>query len=236
MVSDRRKFIGQISKTALMVVGGYVVAVDAARAADDEGPDTDASENIGPIEDLMREHGVLRRVLLIYEEGIRRINARQDFPGNPFLTCAQLIRKFVEDYHEKNEEKFIFPKLQKSIGETRRDVPILLQQHQAGRQITDSVIRISTENAKDSRLVEPVTQFIRMYRAHAAREDTVVFPAFHLAVGEKQIDEIGEQMEKQEEKLFGEGGFAKIVEAVAEEERALGIYELERFTPKIEKD
>jgi len=37
-------------------------------------------------------------------------------------------------------------------------------------------------------------------------------------------------------KLFGEGGFAKIVEAVAEEERALGIYELDRFTPKIEAD
>jgi hypothetical protein len=43
-------------------------------------------------------------------------------------------------------------------------------------------------------------------------------------------------MEKQEQKLFGEGGFAKIVEAVAEEERALGIYELDRFTPVPEKD
>ena len=75
-----------------------------------------------------------------------------------------------------------------------------------------------------------------MYRPHAAREDTVVFPAFHKAIGEKQFDEIGEQMEKQEQKLFGEGGFAKIVEAVAEEERALGIYELDQFTPIPEKD
>jgi len=75
-----------------------------------------------------------------------------------------------------------------------------------------------------------------MYRPHAAREDTVVFPAFHNAVSEKDFDSIGDQMERQEEKLFGEGGFAKIVEAVAEEERALGIYELDRFTPKIEAD
>ena len=73
-----------------------------------------------------------------------------------------------------------------------------------------------------------------MYRPHAAREDTVVFPAFHSAVNDKEFDAIGEQMEKQEHKLFGEGGFAKIVEAVAEEERALDIYELDLFTPKTE--
>jgi hemerythrin-like domain-containing protein len=231
MILERRRFIGHICKTALTVVGGYVVAITTAQAAEKED-----AEGIGPIEDLMREHGVLRRVLMIYEEGLRRIAAHQDFPGNPFLTGAHLIRSFVEDYHEKNEEKFIFPKLQKNIGEARHDVAILLQQHQAGRKLTDDIIRIATANAKDNRLVEPATQFIRMYRPHAAREDTIVFPAFHKAMNEKELDAIGEQMEKQEEKLFGEGGFAKIVEAVAEEERALGIYELDRFTPKVEAD
>jgi hemerythrin-like domain-containing protein len=228
MIPERRKFIGRACKTMLAVVGGYVVALNTASAAAEEG-----ESDIGPIEDLMREHGVLRRVLLIYEEGLRRIAAHQDIPGNPFLTGAQLIRKFIEDYHEKNEEKFIFPKLQNNAGEAGRDVPILLQQHVAGRKLTDEIIRVSTSNAKDTRLVDPVTQFIRMYRPHAAREDTIVFPAFHRAVNEKQFDAIGEQMEKQEEKLFGEGGFAKIVEAVAEEERALDIYELDRFTPKL---
>lgn len=229
MIPERRKFIGRACKTALAVVGGYVVALNAVSAAEQQG-----ESDIGPIEDLMREHGVLRRVLLIYEEGLRRISAHQDFPGNPFLTGAQLIRKFIEDYHEKNEEKFIFPRLQNNVGEAGRDIPILLQQHVAGRKLTDEIIRVSTSNAKDTRLVDPVTQFIRMYRPHAAREDTIVFPTFHRAVDEKQFDAIGEQMEKQEEKLFGEGGFAKIVEAVAEEERALDIYELDRFTPKLQ--
>jgi hemerythrin-like domain-containing protein len=229
MILERRRFIAHACKTALAVVGGYVVAIKTASAAEVEGESA-----IGPIEDLMREHGVLRRVLLIYEEGLRRIAAHQDIPGNPFLTGAQLIRKFIEDYHEKNEEKFIFPRLQNSVGEAGQDVPILLQQHRAGRKLTDEIIRVSTSNAKDTRLVDPVTAFIRMYRPHAAREDTVVFPAFHTAVSDKEFDAIGAQMEKQEHQLFGEGGFAKIVEAVAEEERALDIYELDLFTPKIE--
>jgi hemerythrin-like domain-containing protein len=230
MILERRKFITHLGKTALTVAGGYVIAINPARAAENE----EGEAEVGPTEDLMREHGVLRRVLLIYEEGLRRIAAHQDIPGNPFLTGAQLIRKFIEDYHEKNEEKFIFPKLKQNPGEAGQDVPILLQQHRAGRKLTDEIIRVSTSNAKDNRLVDPVTQFIRMYRPHAAREDTVVFPAFHTAVSEKEFNAIGEQMEQQEEKLFGEGGFTKIVEAVAEQERALGIYQLALFTPKVD--
>ena len=31
-------------------------------------------------EHLMREHGILKRVLLMYDEVIRRVDAREDFP------------------------------------------------------------------------------------------------------------------------------------------------------------
>lgn len=31
-----------------------------------------------------------------------------------FLRPAMLVRKFVEDYHEKLEEKFIFPEFEKT--------------------------------------------------------------------------------------------------------------------------
>ena len=31
-------------------------------------------------ENLMRQHGILKRVLLMYDEVIRRIDAKQDFP------------------------------------------------------------------------------------------------------------------------------------------------------------
>ena len=35
----------------------------------------DEDENVATNEDLMREHGVLNRILLIYEEAIRRIQS-----------------------------------------------------------------------------------------------------------------------------------------------------------------
>ena len=39
-----------------------------------------AVEEVAPSEDLMREHGVLSRLLLIYEEIIRRCEAHQAVP------------------------------------------------------------------------------------------------------------------------------------------------------------
>ena len=54
-----------------------------------------------------------------------------------------------------------------------------------------------------------------MYRPHEAREDTVLFPAFRKIVPAKRIEELGEQFEKEEDRLFGEEGFEKTVDQVA---------------------
>jgi hypothetical protein len=83
----------------------------------------------------------------------------------------------------------------------------------------------------ESRLKGTVEAFVRMYRPHAAREDTVLFPAFRKLVPEKQYAELGERFEDKEHALFGESGFRGVVDQVAELEKALGIYDLDRFTP-----
>ena len=54
----------------------------------------------------MREHGVLNRILLIYEEGLRRLRDKEEVTPDVFHKPAMLVRKFVEDYHEKLEEHF----------------------------------------------------------------------------------------------------------------------------------
>lgn len=56
----------------------------------------------------MREHGILKRVLLIYSEAIRRIIADEELPPEAVMDSAKIIRSFIEDYHEKLEEDFLF--------------------------------------------------------------------------------------------------------------------------------
>jgi hemerythrin-like domain-containing protein len=195
------------------------------------------NEEVLPPEDLMREHGVLKRILLIYSEAIRRIEGQEDFPPEPLADSAKIIRDFVEDYHEKLEEDFLFPRFKKA-NKLIDLVNVLLQQHQAGRRLTDVTMHLATnqalKNADDRRkLVDSMRQFIRMYNPHEAREDTVLFPAFRGIVSAHEFDSLGEDFEKKEDELFGQGGFFKVVDHVAEIEKQLGIYDLAQFTPKV---
>ena len=64
------------------------------------------------------------------------------------------------------------------------------------------------------------------------REDTVLFPAFRKIVSPHEFDALGEDFEKKEDELFGEDGFFKVVDQVAQLEKKLGIFELSQFTPK----
>ena len=57
---------------------------------------------------------VLNRILLIYEEHLRRLDAKQEFDPAILASSAGIVRHFVEEYHEKLEEDFLFPRFRKA--------------------------------------------------------------------------------------------------------------------------
>ena len=184
----------------------------------------------------MREHGVLDRVLLIYEEVTRRVAGKSLFDPKLLAKSAQVVRDFIENYHEKDEEEYLFPRFEKA-GKLVELVSVLREQHLAGRRVTDSIESLATLASLKSepgrrKLLRNIHAFLQMYRPHAAREDTVLFPAFRSIVSPQEYDAIGDQMEKKEQQLFGGDGFEKAVDQVAQIEKALGIYDLAKFTPK----
>jgi hemerythrin-like domain-containing protein len=235
MTNDRRDFL---ATTTALGIGTLAVSFDPARGDDKPKDDKkdQMEEEVGATEDLMREHGVLNRILLIYEEGLRRLRNKEEVSPDVFLQPATLVRKFVEDYHEKLEEKFIFPEFEKAKKLVDL-VKVLKEQHEAGRKVTDVILvnaakdQFRKEDARKD-VVRSCEAFIRMYRPHEAREDTVLFPALHKIVPAKKLKELGEQFEKEEDRLFGEEGFEKTVDQVATIEKQLGIYDLSQFTAK----
>lgn len=228
----------------LVVAGGLSVGTAAAlarsaaaagRSGGGKAPGK-AEEDISPAEDLMREHGVLNRILLIYEEGLRRIGAKQPFPAETLAASANLVRRFIEQYHEKLEEDHLFPRFEKAsrlvdlVGTLRR-------QHQAGRGLTETIAKLATPAGLQAggdrqKLLESMAAFIRMYRPHEAREDTILFPAFRSLVRPKELVELGEQFEDKEHELFGKEGFEGVVAQVAKLEQTVGLYDLDQFTPR----
>ena len=231
----RRTFIRAGMIAGASVFGGARLVALPQEKESDQGMDKE--EEVSPVEDLMREHGVLKRVLLIYGEGIRRIETDQELPPETIMDSAKIIRDFIEDYHEKLEEDFLFPRFKKA-GTLLDLVEVLFQQHQSGRKLIDITMRLATnqalKNGNDRRkLADSLRQFVRMYNPHEAREDTVLFPEFRKIVSRHEYDSLGEDFEKKEHELFGEDGFEKMVDKVSGIEKKLGIYELSQFTPKI---
>jgi len=204
------------------------------------GKEKEAAEGQGkeevpvtPPEDLMREHAVLSRLLLIYEKTLAAGTRPADWPMSQLADAVQLVRTFIEDYHEKLEEVYIFPQFKKA-GRLTDLTAVLLQQHQAGRQLTEAIMgQIGPAGSRSDTkpLASNLIAFIRLYRPHAARESTILFPQIGAVVPPKEYDEMGDRFEEIEHQKFGPAGFEGIVEKVAELEKSLGIYDLASFTP-----
>lgn len=230
MSRDRRSFL---TATA---AGAVMLGCTGARSSSSNGPekpgDRSGKEEITPVEDLMREHGVLQRVMYLYDEAIQRLDGKRDVPLDALAGSAGIVRRMIEDYHEKLEEELVFPRFEKA-GQLAELTAILRRQHQAGRSVTDHIVALVKAplgDADRAKLATALRSFNHMYRAHAAREDTVLFPAMRGIVGKHEYDELGEQFEDRETQLLGEHGFERAVDEVARLEQAFGVDDLAKLT------
>ena len=196
----------------------------------------DAEPEVTATEDLMREHGILRRILLAYRESVEKL--RRDaaaVEASALAEAARLFRTFGEEYHEKMlEEAHIFPVVKKRGGRAAGYADVLVAQHRRGREITDYVLG-ATKSGKLSapagaELAGVLEELDRMYEHHAAREDTIVFPAWKRAFTDRQLDEIGDQFEEIEKKMFGHDGFEEAEKKISRIETTLGLADIARFT------
>ena len=193
-------------------------------------------KEVGAVEDLMREHGVLWRALLIYIETAPKLRADSTGVDPGAITrTARLFRSFGEDYHERMlEEAHIFPALRKTKGPVAAYVDVLIAQHNRGREITDYILSVSGKGGFGSGDAEPLARvfetFVRMYQSHAAREDTIVFPAWKDALSDQQLREMDDKFEEIERRIFGKDGFEDAVTELAQIEQTLGFADLAQFT------
>ncbi len=197
---------------------------------------TDLGTEISPTENLMRAHGLLERILLIYDEIRSRLEGSRDFPPEVLVTTARMVRRFVENYHNNMEQGYLFPHFEKANKHADL-VRVLGGQHRVGRFLTgyivNNVVPTTLEDPEKKRLLaHRIDLFARMYRPHAAFEDTVLFPAYRAVVSVEEFVSAGKQMEQKAQALFGADGFNEAVDVISEQEKRLGIHDLSQFTPR----
>jgi hemerythrin-like domain-containing protein len=245
---DRREFLAGAAGTGVVLISSVALGAGVAAKAEDKA---EKGEDIPPTEDLMREHGVLRRILLVYDEAARRLATDDALVVGVIASAAGLVRRFVESYHEKLEEEFVLPKLEKA-GKLVDLAKVIRLQHTAGRKLTESILSGTKTGTKTGAktgtmtgtagkaasaeqrraIVTDMQSFARMYAAHTAWEDTELFPVYRAQFTEAELDKLGEKFEEQEHKLLGASGFEGALREVGDLEKTLGIHDLAHFTPR----
>lgn len=233
--------LGGIGIGGLAIGTGLTLATQHALAAAPSTPVVPATE------ELMTDHGLLKRILLIYRECADRLNTGDELDPAALFHSAQMVHSYIEDFHEGIEEGYIFPRLLRA-GKLRDTIRNLLIQHDVGRKLTIAVIQSSTTMdmpgtgaapgfaTAESRaaLARTLNQFITMYEPHEAREDTVVFPAFRDVTADGSVfDQVSEQIAEAQQKRFGDHGMSGYLDQVDRIEQQLGIHDLAGFTPPI---
>lgn len=192
-------------------------------------------KEVSATEDLMREHGVLRRLLVVYREGAAKIRQDEHFDARPLVAAANLFRSFGEDYHEqKLEEAHIFPAVRKAVPTAAPMIETLIAQHRRGREINRYLVQQCGAGRIASGMREHVAaaleSFARMYEEHAAIEDTILFQEWKNSLSQHELDEASERFEDIERDQFKGDGFDMAVRRVGGIEQHLGLASLDRFT------
>lgn len=187
------------------------------------------------VEDLAGEHGIVERLLLIYEEMQHRLESHTTFSPRDLFLTADMMQRFVEQYHEKVEEEYVFPVFEeKHVADTLASE--LRKQHEVGRSITKKLLRFgkySAWNRNQARVVKKLlSEFVKMYRVHISREDTEIFPEFRKLVSKEEYERLSKLFDDLEEELFGKHAYKKFLSQIEVIEKRLGIFDIAAVTPE----
>jgi hemerythrin-like domain-containing protein len=220
--------------TGVAAAGGVAVGAGGVAAA---GAFTSSGSEAGPHiaspgEQLMTEHGLLKRVLLAYRAVHDELTAGRAVDSGVVIDAAQLVSDFVEGFHEGLEEAYVFPRVAPHQPDLVRT---LLVQHDRGRHLTAAISDVATgglhHQAARTTLAAHLAAFVRMYEPHEAWEDTVVYPMLRQVTSQPVLDQLAERFADLENAQYGDAAFATMLGRVAGIEQQLGIGDLGSFTP-----
>ncbi|MEF8787975.1 MAG: hemerythrin domain-containing protein [Planctomycetota bacterium] len=227
----RRRFLKMAGAAGL---SGLSAAVGGSARAGSSGEEKEKWRPAS--EELMLEHGVVHRMLLVFDEMADWIEAGDQLPS-AVNDSAAIVDEFIENYHEELEEQLIFPALE-GAGEHTSMVEQLRRQHEIGRELAGQGYyllgqgQISDAGTR-GRLVSTFRDYARMYRAHAAWEDTVAFAGLREVMGKETFREVSRNIDSIRAEKLGEDGIQNALGRLRSIEQALGIGNLASYIGRI---
>jgi len=192
----------------------------------------DGLEKMPPTEELAFEHGVLTRIMLAINNVLKKAGKSPKTSLRPIYQACEMFQQAVIDHHMKIEEEHVYPKFEDT--ELADCVGLLKAQHDEARKLIARMTGLSKGGRPDmDQLNATFRDFHDMIVAHAAWEETVLFPAMEGTWPDKELRDLREMQEDQEEKMFGKDAAKTIYSKLTELESSCGIEGLRDFTRKL---
>ncbi|MCB4791571.1 MAG: hemerythrin domain-containing protein [Elusimicrobia bacterium] len=175
------------------------------------------------IEDFFaQQHAAVTRVVVIYNDILSRLENKETPPLDAYREATHISRDFMQNFHEKMEEKYIFSRFRKPSREYDI-VQVLIRQHRAGHKIVNGMLALSKQQNPDpDKLADSIRSFIQIYSPHKDAEDEFILPAFHLALSTENYKETWEELKKEKLKKFDDN-FKELGNSVEKIEKSLEI-------------
>jgi len=190
---------------------------------------------VAPTEILSREHAIIERLMIAMESMVVQAVDDPATDMHPINHAAITIKEFGAGHHMVDEERYIFPKLREAgmMGEL---IDTLEAQHGRAREMIERIIVLTRPGRVEdlgqrNEVIDLCMSFIIMYRAHAAWEETVLFPALYGAATPDYIKDIGRRMREEELGLMSDKGLRKLMANLGQIEAAAGTGDLACYTP-----
>jgi hemerythrin-like domain-containing protein len=154
----------------------------------------------------------------------------------PISQACKMMRKSVVDHHMKIEEEEIYPQFENT--ELADCAETLKTQHNEARKLLARMESISKAGSAGGRsekeeLKSAFNDFKDMITAHAAFEETVLFPVMEGTWSQKDLDKLRETQEKDEKKLMGDDAAEKMFRMLTSLESACGVSGLRDYTRRL---
>ena len=223
-------------RRGLLVAGAGLAGLAVGRAPDllAAGQHEPGPRAPSPGEELMTEHGVLKRVLLAYRAASARLADGRRLAASPVIDAAQIVADYVEGFHEGLEEAYVFPRVARQAAYAKI-IETLLVQHDRGRHLTAEILQLAARDLDSGpvrgALRTRLDAFVTMYEPHEAWEDTIVYPALRAVTPQHTLDELAERFADLESGRYSDLALARILARVRGVEEQLGLADLSSFTP-----
>jgi hemerythrin-like domain-containing protein len=190
----------------------------------------DGIEKMPITEELSLEHAILDRILLAVENALKNADLKTDL--TPVHQATGMIKDVVENHHMKFGEESIYPHFRR--GDLGDMVEAFVSQHSEARKINNRIHNLtSTGNVRDRSEMDELLRLFNRYRtaitAHAAWEETMLFPAMLGTMSRDDMDVLKELNEQQERNLLGKDAEKKIYRQLTGLEQACGITGIRDF-------